>query len=161
LVVFDDGARTWLPPTGGRSGARKLTRAIYALDAGLAATDHRAWTSFLRARVKTRSLVIVFTNVLDPRSAKELAGAVKSLLPRHLPLCVLMRDLDVEALATARVEREDDLYARAAAAEAIENRNELIRTLRHAGVLVLDAKPSEVTPELVKSYLDIKARRLL
>ena len=161
LVVFDDSARTWLPPTGGRSGARKLTRAIYALDAGLAATDHRAWTSFLRARVKTRSLVIVFTNVLDPRSAKELAGAVKSLLPRHLPLCVLMRDLDIEALATARVERADDLYLRAAAAEAIENRNDLIRTLRHAGVLVLDAKPSEVTPELVKSYLDIKARRLL
>jgi uncharacterized protein (DUF58 family) len=161
LVVFDDGARTWLPPTGGRSGARKLTRAIYALDAGLAATDHRAWTSFLGARVKTRSLVIIFTNVLDSRSAKELAGAVKSLLPRHLPLCVLMRDLDIEALATARVEREDDLYVRAAAAEALEHRSDLIRGLRHAGVLVLDAKPSEVTPELVKSYLDIKARRLL
>lgn len=161
LVVFDDVARTWLPPTGGRSGARKLTRAIYALDAGLAATDHRAWTSFLRARVQTRSLVIIFTNVLDPRSAKELATAVKSLLPRHLPLCVLMRDVDVEALATTRIQREDDLYVRAAAAEALEHRNELIRGLRHAGVLVLDAMPDEVTPELVKSYLDIKARRLL
>jgi len=161
LVVFDDSARTWLPPTGGRAGARKLTRAIYALDAGLAATDHRAWTSFLRARVHTRSLVIIFTNVLDPRSAKELAAAVKTLLPRHLPLCVLMRDLDIEALTTARIERADDLYVRAAAAEALDQRAELIRSLRHAGVLVLDAKPSEVTPELVKSYLDIKARRLL
>jgi hypothetical protein len=33
--------------------------------------------------------------------------------------------------------------------------------LRNAGVLVLDAKPTELTPELVKGYLDVKARRLL
>lgn len=161
LVVFDDNARVWLPPTGGRNGARKLTRAIYALDAGLAATDYRAAMTFVGARVKTRSLVVVFTNVLEPRGAKELASAVKTLLPRHLPLCVLMRDVDVEALARSRIERQDDLYVRAAAAEALQQRAELIRTLRDAGVLVLDANPGEVTPELVKSYLEIKARRLI
>jgi uncharacterized protein (DUF58 family) len=161
LVVFDDSARVWLPPTGGRAGARKLTRAIYALDAGLAATDYRAAMSFVQARVKARSLVIVFTNVLEPRSAKELASAIKTLLPRHLPLCVLMRDRDVEALARSGIQRPDDLYVRAAAADTLNQRDELIRTLRNAGVMVLDANPGEVTPELVKSYLEIKARRLL
>jgi len=161
LVVFDDAPRTWLPPTGGRGGSRKLTRAVYALDAGLAATDYRAAFGFLRAQVKSRSLVIVFTNVLEPRSAKDLASAVRTLMPRHLPLCVLMRDPDIEALAVANVAREDDLYVRAAAADALGFREDLIRTLRHSGVLVLDANPGDVTPELVKSYLEIKARRLL
>lgn len=161
LVVFDDSARVWLPPTGGRSSARKLTRGIYALDAGLAATDYRAAMAFVRARVKARSLVIIFTNVLDPRSAKELASAVKTLLPLHLPLCVLMKDLDVEALARSGVARTDDLYVRAAAAETLNHRDELIRSLKKSGVLVLDAAPGEVTPALVKSYLEIKARRLL
>ncbi|MGZ3454398.1 MAG: DUF58 domain-containing protein [Polyangiales bacterium] len=161
LMVFDDTPRTFLPPTGGRAGARKLTRAIYALDASLAATDYRTAISFLRTQVKARSLVILFTNVLDPRSAKELASAVRSLLPRHLPLCVLMRDLDLEALAVEPVRREEDLYVRAAAADSLAWRDGLIRQLRNAGVLVLDAKPGDVTPELVKSYLEIKARRLL
>lgn len=161
LVVFDDSARVWLPPTGGRGGARKLTRAIYAIDAGLAATDFRAAMAFVRARLQSRSLVVVFTNVLDPRGAKELASAVKTLLPRHLPLCVLMRDTDVEALARTSAQRPDDFYVRAAAAESLHQRDELIRALRKAGVLVLDADPAAVTPELVKSYLEIKARRLL
>lgn len=161
LVVFDDAARVWLPPTGGRAGARKLTRAIYALDAGLAATDYRAAMSFVQARVKARSLVIIFTNVLEPRSAKELASAVKTLLPRHLPLCVLMRDRDVEALARSGIRRPDDLYVRAAAADTLHQRDELIRALRNSGVLVLDKNPGEITPELVKSYLEIKTRRLL
>jgi uncharacterized protein (DUF58 family) len=161
LLVFDDAPRTWLPPTGGRAAGRKITRAIYALDANLHTTDYRAAMTFLRTQAKARSLVVIFTNVLEPRSASDLASAVRALLPRHLPLCVLMRDLDVESLVTARVAREEDLYVRAAAADALSFREGMIRKLRQAGVLVLDARPNDVTPELVKSYLEIKARRLL
>jgi uncharacterized protein (DUF58 family) len=161
LLVFDDAPRTWLPPIGGRAGARKITRAVYALDAGLGATDYRAAIGFLRTQIKARSLVILLTNVLEHRGSRELAGAVRSLMPRHLPLCVFMRDLDLEALVDAPASREDDLYVRAAAAEALGARQSLMRELKNAGVLVLDAKPQDVTPELVKGYLDVKARRLL
>jgi uncharacterized protein (DUF58 family) len=73
----------------------------------------------------------------------------------------MMRDLDVEALAVAPVAATRDLYVRAAAGEMLAWRGALIQSLRKMGVLVLDARPSEVTPALVKSYLEIKARRLL
>jgi uncharacterized protein (DUF58 family) len=161
LMVFDEVPRQFVPPTGGRAGGRRLTRAVYALEAGLAATDYHAAMGFLRAQVRVRSLFIVFTNLLDPRSAKELSVAVKGMLPRHLPLCVLLRDTDVETLATAPAATVDDLYVHAAAAESLAWRDALIRGLRRSGVLVLDAKPGELTPELVKGYLDVKARRLL
>ncbi|HEY8090566.1 MAG TPA: DUF58 domain-containing protein [Polyangiaceae bacterium] len=163
LMVFDETPRRFVAPTGGRAGGRKLTRAVYALEAGLGATDYGAAMGFLRAQVRVRSLFIVFTNLLEPRSAKELATSVKSLLPRHLPLCVLLRDTDVEtlALASPTAATADDLYVRAAAAETLAWRDSLIRGLRNSGVLVLDATPAELTPELVKGYLDVKARRLL
>jgi len=161
LMVFDEVPRQFVPPTGGRAGGRRLTRAVYALEAGLAATDYLAAMAYLRAQVRVRSLFIVFTNLLDPRSAKELTQAVKGLMPRHLPLCVLLRDSDVEALATAPAPSVDELFVRAAAAESLAWRDALIRRLRKSGVLVLDAKPGELTPELVKGYLDVKARRLL
>jgi uncharacterized protein (DUF58 family) len=161
FLAFDDAPRAYMPPTGGRAGARKLTRAVYALDAGLHATDYRAAMTFLRTQVKARSLFVVFTNLLEPRSAKELAASLRGLLPRHLPLCVLMRDLDVEALALAPSHGERDLYVRAAAAESLAWRDALIHQLKSHGVLVLDARPGDVTPELVKSYFEIKARRLL
>lgn len=161
LLTFDDRPRSFLRPTGGRSGGRKLTRAVYALDAGFAATDYRSAMVFLKTQVKARSLFVVFTNLLDPRGAKDLAAAVKSLLPRHLPLCVLMRDVEVEALATAKPQGEADVLVRAAAAESIAWRDGIVRTLRNAGALVLDARPEEVTPLLVKRYLEVKARRLL
>jgi uncharacterized protein (DUF58 family) len=161
LMAFDDMPRSFVAPSGGRAGARKLTRAVYSLEAGLSATDYRAAMSFLQTQVRARSLFVMFTNVLEPRSAKELASSLRSLLPRHLPLCVLMRDTDVESLAVAPARGERDLYVRAAAAEALAWRDGLLRQLRNAGVLVLDAKPGDITPELVKRYLEVKARRLL
>jgi uncharacterized protein (DUF58 family) len=161
LLTFDDRPRSFLRPTGGRSGGRKLTRAVYALDAGFAATDYRAAMVFLKTQVKARSLFVLFTNLLDPRGAKDLAAAVRSLLPRHLPLCVLMRDVEVESLAVAKAEGEGDVFVRSAAAESIAWRDGIVRNLRNAGAMVLDARPDEVTPELVKRYLEVKARRLL
>jgi uncharacterized protein (DUF58 family) len=160
-MTFDDAPRSFLRPTGGRTGARKLTRAAYALEAGMAATDYRAAMTFLQSQVRARSLFVVFTNLLDPRSAKDLAASMRSAIPRHLPLVVLMRDMDVEALAKEAARGEVDLYVRAAAAEALAWRDSLVRQLQRAGVLVLDAAPGDVTPKLVKRYLEIKARRLL
>ncbi len=161
LMTFDDAPRTFLRPTGGRTGARKLTRAVYALEAGMAATDYRAAFTFLQSQVRARSMFVIFTNLLDPRSAKDLSASVRSLLPRHLPLVVWMRDEDVEALAKEPARGEVDLYVRAAAAEALAWRDSLVKQLQRAGVLVLDARPGDVTPKLVKRYLEIKARRLL
>jgi uncharacterized protein (DUF58 family) len=161
LLTFDDRPRSFLRPTGGRSGARKLARAVYALDAGLAATDYRLATVFLETQVKARSLFVIFTHLLDPRGARDLAKAVRSLLPRHLPLCVLLRDVEVEDLAVAPADNDGDLLVRAAAAEAITWREGIVRTLKRSGALVLDARPEDVTPLLVRRYLEVKARRLL
>jgi uncharacterized protein (DUF58 family) len=161
LLTFDDVPRAFVRPAGGRGGGRKLTRAAYAIEAGFAATDYRAALTFLLAQIRARSLFVIFTNLLDERSARDLSSSVRSVLPRHLPLCVMMRDLDVESLAVAPASATSDLYVRAAAAETLAWRQALIRSLRKAGVLVLDARPCDVTPLLVKGYLDIKARRLL
>jgi hypothetical protein len=87
--------------------------------------------------------------------------SLKMLLPRHLPLCVLLRDTDVESLASSPARTDDDLYVRAAAAEVLSFEDALVRKLERAGVIVLHAAPKNVTPELVKTYWDIKARRLL
>lgn len=161
LMTFDDLPRTFVKPSGGRSGGRKLTRAVYDLEAGLTATDYLTAMTFLRAKMRARSLLVVFTNLLEPRSAKELASSLRGLLPHHLPLCVLMRDERIDQLALEPVRGEKDLFVRAAAAEALSFREGILRDLRHSGVLVLDARPEDVTPELVKRYLEVKARRLL
>lgn len=161
LFTFAEAPRSLLTPRGGRATGRALARAVYDLDADLSATDYRAAMAYLRARVKARALVVLFTNPLDSRAASALLSAVSTLTPRHLPLCVLFRDADVEALAHASPRDAEDAMAQAAAAEATDARADLVRSLEDAGALVLSARPEDATPALVRRYLDVKARRLL
>ena len=161
LMAFDDQTRCFVAPAGGPAAGRRLAHAAYALEAGLAATDYRGAMATLRTRTRARSLFVVFTHLLDARSASELAGSVKGLLPQHVPLCVLMRDPEIESLALRPPNGTRDLYVRAAAAEALAWRDALVRQLRKIGALVLDTTPEELTPSLVRTYLDVKTRRIL
>jgi uncharacterized protein (DUF58 family) len=114
--------------------------------------------------LRKRSLVVLFTEVIDEVSAKSVVRTVRSLGPRHLALCVIFRDEALDAMVEPRSEEAQkpaDLYQRAAAAEAIVWRDRLVRDLQEAGALVLNVSPRKLTPTLINRYLRIKAQRLL
>ncbi len=161
LLAFDDEPRAFVAPAGGRGTERTIIRAVFDLQPRLAEPDFASVFTLARARVQRRSLVVLFTQVLEPVAAARLGVLLRGLLPRHLPLCVLLRDRDVDRLARDAPASARDLYVHAAAAEAIVWREQLVRDLRKAGVLVIDAYPEQVTPALLRRYAEIKARRLL
>jgi uncharacterized protein (DUF58 family) len=161
LLAFDDTPRDFVPPGPGDATERKIISAVYDLEARLMEPDYTAAFTFVKTRVRRRSLVVVFTQVLDPAAAGRLATLLRGLMPRHLPLCVMLRDRDIDQLAVGDVHDPRDVYVRGAAAEAILWREQLLRDMRHAGVLVIDAYPDQMTPQVLKRYVEIKARQLL
>lgn len=113
-------------------------------------------------RLRKRSLVVLFTQVVDEVSARSVVRTVHGLGPRHLPLAVLFRDeaLDLMAEPRGTPTKPAELYQRAAAAEAILWRDRLVRDLQEAGALVLHVSPRKLTLSLINRYLRIKAQRL-
>ena len=191
LLAFDARVRAFLPPQGGRRAAQRVVAASYDIHAQIVETDFEAAYGYLSQRLRKRSLVVLFTEVIDEVSAKSVVRTVRSLGPRHLALCVLFRDETLDAMVEPRrVERVSprralpdgthrgsskepsqgsfpddikpaDLYQRAAAAEVILWRDHLVRELEEAGALVLHVSPRKLTPTLINRYLRIKAQRLL
>ena len=179
LLSYADEVQALVPPSSGRKAVQKLIQASYALHPELVEADPERAFGTLNVRVRSRSLVVLFTQVIDERAAEELIRVTRGLFPRHLPLIVLFRDVEVHALVEgqasshtaalaagsgptrARQLAELDLYTRGAAAELVSWREGLIRTLKNQGALILDVDPSELTAGLINRYLEIKARHLL
>ena len=86
---------------------------------------------------------MLFTQVVDDVSVREVVRTVHGLGPRHLPLAVLFRDETLDRMAEPRRPpgKPAELYQRAAAAEAILWRDHLVRDLQEAGALVLHVSP--------------------
>jgi uncharacterized protein (DUF58 family) len=163
LLAFDSRVRAYLPPQSGRRAAERVIAASYDIHAQIVETDFEAAYGFLSQRLRKRSLVVLFTEVIDDVSAKSVVRTVRGLGPRHLALCVLFRDEALDAMVEPHhaSTKPADLYQRAAAAEAVLWRDRLVRELEEAGALVLHVSPRKLTPKIINRYLQIKAQRLL
>jgi len=165
LMAFDARVRSYLPPAGGRRAAQRVAHAMYDLHANMVETDFEAAFMELTKRLRKRALVVLFTQVIDDVSAQAVLRQVRGLRPRHLPVCVLFRDPDLDRLAEPPAglagAPDGDLYVGAAAAEAIVWRERLVRDLKVGGALVLHVPPRNTTPAVINRYLQIKAQHLL
>ncbi|HVZ75026.1 MAG TPA: DUF58 domain-containing protein [Polyangia bacterium] len=165
LLAFDAKVRQYLPPAGGRRAAQRVARATYDLHPALVETDFESAFAHLGTRLRKRALVLLFTQVIDDQSARALVRQVRSLPARHLPLCVILRDPELDRLAEPPgglgAAPDAALYVGAAAAETIAWRDRLVRDLKASGSLVLHVPPKQATPAVIDRYLQIKAQHLL
>lgn len=161
LIAFDSRIRAFLPPIAGPRARQSLLRATAGLQPCLEEPDYREAFAALRARVRARSLVVLFSSVVDDTSA-DLLGRLFRSVSRHLVLWVNLRDPGMEAYADAPASDDPEVaYRRGAAAEVLEWRRRVLDRARDQGVHVIDALPGEVTPQLLARYLEIKGRQEL
>jgi uncharacterized protein (DUF58 family) len=162
LIGFDDQVRSFVAPVGGPGASRQLVRASYDLEARLVEPDFDLAFATLAARVRQRTLLVLFTHVQGDASAARIARRVRAASRQHLPLVVLFRDLDVERLLWDTGDDTDETaYARGAAAEVTRWHESFVRQLEQAGAHVLNLGPRRLTTSVIDRYLEIKARQLL
>ncbi len=159
LLAFADTVKSFAAPSAGSKAARRVVQAAYDLYPELVETSYEAAFEQVGLRLRRRALLVLFTQVVDDVAARDLLRLVRAVQPRHLPLLVLLRDVEVDALAEGK--GGEGPYLRSAAAELISFRDKLVRDMKQEGALVLDVAPQKLTPELINRYLEIKARHLL
>lgn len=161
FVAFDSEVRVWLPPKGGARSGSRLIRATYDLTPSLEEPDYALAFRELSHRVCRRSLVVLLTTSLDEVSASAAESLARALAGRHLPVCVWLRNPQLDHLVAAPADGDFARYTRAAAAEVALERERSLAALRKRGVLTVDCHVEQLTTELIGTYLEVKARRLL
>ena len=162
LLLFDDEVRAWLPPARGRESLGRLRETLVPARAAMMEPDYAAAFRTLATRHRRRSLVVLFTDVIDPRASSALIAHTTRSAARHLPLVVALRN-DALVAAAIPAERTSSaaLYESAAAEELLSARDEALQQMRRAGVDVVDASPTALSVAVVNRYLEVKARGVL
>jgi uncharacterized protein (DUF58 family) len=115
----------------------------------------------LAARHRRRSLLVLFTDVVDPSASRALIAHTMRSAARHLPLVVALQNDELMETAQPREGGAAAVYQSAAAEELLQERAEALARMRRAGVSVLDVSPRVMTIAVVNRYLAIKARASL
>ena len=101
MLAFSDTVTSTLPPRAGTAQLRRFLDATRPIVPGETEADYDdAFTFFSRWQTR-RSLVVIFTDVLDPDQGKALIRQCVRLRRRHLPLVVTVRDPALDDAANA------------------------------------------------------------
>jgi len=162
LMLFDDTVRAFVPPARGAETLARLRETLIPAKASLVEPDYAAAFRTLASRHRRRSLVVLFTDVVDPRASAALVAHTTRSAGRHLPVVVALRnDALVAAASPAERRTTTALYESAAAEELLSAREEALQQMRRAGVDVVDASPTQLSAAVINRYLEIKARGVL
>ncbi len=161
LVVFDRVVRSIVPGRAGREQLGRVAEAMYALDPVLVESDYRGAFTQALARFKRRSLIVLFTDLVEQAVGEALLPALPLLVRHHVVLIAAVRDPDVVGWATTAPDGPDEAYRAAAATAALAERDRTVARLRGLGAVVIDAPAGDLAAKLADAYLDLKARGAL
>ncbi|MBV9775374.1 MAG: DUF58 domain-containing protein [Gemmatimonadetes bacterium] len=154
LLVFADRVEQYLPPA--RVSLSRLADALGSVQARMVEPNYPAAFTYLAKQLRRRSLLVIFTDVIDAAASGALVSHLIRSAGRHLPLAVALRNPELEAVASAPAADEPAVFRRAAAEELLQARAAALTAMQRAGVLVADARPQDAAPAVVNRYLEAK-----
>jgi uncharacterized protein (DUF58 family) len=156
-ILFDAAVRRRGAPR--RKGGRTVVRALFDQEPSRLDSDYEL--AFRAVGAAKRSLVLVFTDLLEETAARPLVDAVPVLSRRHAVAGASASDADLDALVTTPPRTPQDVYAAAVAVEVLEARRRVAGRLRGAGAEVLEAPAEALPAACVRAYLRAKSRARL
>lgn len=158
LLAFADDITSYLAPRAGRGQFYKMLASLYAVESQPVESDFVRAFSYLGAKHKKRSLVVIFSDIATGIAAETLVRQIAPLSPRHVPLLVAISDPTVVQIARQLPRDSVGVYERAVAEQLIDERALILDKLRQRGVLTLDVPANQLTVAVVNKYLELKAR---
>lgn len=157
LLAFDRTVRAVVPPAHTRDQLGRVTEAMYELEPELHESDYRGAFVQTLARFRRRTLLVVFTDLVEQAVGESLLPALPLLTRNHLVIVAAVTDPEVAAWASSVPEDPAAAFRKAAAVTALRDRRHTAARLRGLGVTVVDAPPGALAAELADAYLHVKA----
>ena len=139
------------------------SRAFYRLQSAAASLDYdpvepnfTLALATLTAKLKRRSLIVLFSDFTDPTAAEMMVESIGRLVDKHLVLFVTIADHELEEFIT---EEPGDIatMARSVTADTLLHQRQIVlQRLRHMGVDVVEAPYEQIGYQLIDKYFLIK-----
>ena len=160
LVAFAGEILRAQAPRSGRS-ITSIAEQVHDLEPRFEESDYARAFSYVRSHVRKRSLIVFFTDMVDPVAQSSVLAQIGILAKRHIVICVFMNDRAIDRALEATPRTGSDVYAAAVALELRDERRAAAAILQRLGVQVIDVPARELTTALIDRYLLIKQRGLL
>ncbi len=161
VVAFAQRILVARAPRSTAASVRALADVLCDVEPRFEESDYARAFRYVGSHLHRRSLIVLFTDVIDPVAQSTILAELRTLTRRHVVLCVCMNDAAVSDALAIVPRSVDDAYRLDVALGLMQERGVAARTLERAGAIVLDAPAAKLSVATIDEYLRIKGRALL
>lgn len=145
-----------------RSGQIPLIlETLYKQQTDFKDSDFEALYSFVRYRIKHRSLLVLFTNFESIYSMERQLPYLKQLAMHHPLLVIFFENTELLQLQQDKANTLEQIYQQAIANKFALEKRQIVKELQKHGIMTLLTPPKKLTANTINKYFEIKARQVM
>jgi uncharacterized protein (DUF58 family) len=157
LCIFSSDIKEYIPLQNNKTHFNMIVEALYNLKPDAYESDYKKAFEYIAWKNRKRSLVVVYTDLIERQISEGLIQYCSALQKTHLPLCVAVKDINITNIAASFPATEQGLYQKAVALKLLKDRQIAIKELNRRGVRVVDELPEKLTISTLNKYLELKS----
>ena len=158
LLTYDAAAVSVLSASSSAHQMGAIMKRLYDIDTNYDQTDDERLVERVRSTIRSRSLLMVFTNIESVDAARRRLPAFRLLARSHVVVINFFDNDAIRAAATQRPDTAEGIYRQTIARNALLEKREIVHEIRRAGIYAVLSSPSMLSVNAINAYLDLKGR---
>ncbi|MBW7840933.1 MAG: DUF58 domain-containing protein, partial [Chitinophagaceae bacterium] len=161
LVTFSNTPETFLAANHKSIQMQNMMEALYRQQTDYAESDFESLYTFCRKKIKTRSVLILFTNFESVSGFHRHLPYLRKLAKHHLLLVVFFENTEIKTLLDKPAGNLEEIYLKTIAEKFALEKRQIVKELQQWGILSLLTTPRQVSIQAINKYLELKTRQAL
>jgi len=161
LITFDNKMGTMLAADRKPIQQANMLQLLYNQETSFLESDYEMLYMQLRARIKQRSLMILFTNFESVSGLKRQLNFLRSIAKHHLLMVVFFENTELKQLSSIEAANLEEVYAKTIAEKFAYEKRLIVKELSKYGILSILTAPENLTINAINKYLELKARQAI
>lgn len=161
ILTFAETISGLLPAERKASQLQKILDLLYNQKTRFLETDFEKLYTTVRAKIRQRSLLVLFTNFETLHGAQRQLPYLRKLARHHLLLVVFFDNTETRALLEKPAGTTEEIYVKAIAEKFAYEKRQIVKELARHGIPSLLTPPEKLTVNTINKYLEFKSRGLI
>ncbi|MGI4865726.1 MAG: DUF58 domain-containing protein [Janthinobacterium lividum] len=161
LITFSNKPGATVPAERRPGHMRTILEVLYRQKTQYLETDYELLYATVRAKIKQRSLLILFTNFETLQGMQRQLPYLRGLSKSHLLLVIFFENTELRTYLDAPAETTADVYNQTIAEKFQQEKRQIVLELQRYGIQALLTPPQLLTVNTINKYLEFKSRGLI
>jgi uncharacterized protein (DUF58 family) len=152
IMGFSNRVDTYVLPSNKKPQLTAVVKAVYGFQPGFVEPDYHHVFQWVRANLKNRCIIVLFTDFIDPYLSSEVISYIKLLKRKHRMICCALGHNDIQEIGFRQTDSLAEAMYASVVRESLDNRRQILVDLARNGVDIIDVPPDRVSGAVLTGY---------